>query len=201
MKTKPFLLLSTLASSLLTACSGMMDSAQPAKQTYMLMPLPGSPSTATVQQKPALAVSLGAVPGLDTDWIQRLGDDASLTRYANARWPDHLPEVLTSVIQRSLASSGRFSAVEQSSRATGDAWMLQLEVEKFYGLQGATGETTSVVTQVAASIECNNHGESFSVNDSVAVGSERLSSVVAAHQQGLNDVTQQLLKKIFEVCP
>lgn len=201
MKTKLFLLISTLASLLLTACSGMMDSAQPAKQLYMLMPLSGSPTMTTAEQKPALSVTLDAVPGLDTDWIQTLGSDASLTRYANARWPDHLPEVLTSVIQRSLASSGRFSAVEQSSRAAGGAWMLQLEVEKFYGLQGATGETTSVVTQIAGSIECNNHGESFTLSDSVAVGSERLSSVVAAHQQGLNDVTQQLLKKIFEVCP
>jgi ABC-type uncharacterized transport system auxiliary subunit len=201
MKTKLLLLLSALAPLLLTACSGMMDSAQPAKQVYMLMPLSASPSTATDEQKPALSISLEAVPGLDTDWVQTLGVDASLTRYANARWPDHLPEVLTSVIQRSLASSGRFSAVEQSSRAKGNAWMLHLEVEKFYGLQGATGETSSVVTQIAGSIECNNHGETFTLNDSVAVGSERLSSVVAAHQQGLNDATQQLLKKIFEACP
>jgi len=201
MKTKLLLPVSALASLLLTACSGMMDSAQPAKQVYMLMPLSGSPSTNAAEQKPALSITLDAVPGLDTDWIQTLGMDASLTRYANARWPDHLPEVLTSVIQRSLASSGRFSAVEQSSRPRGDAWMLHLEVEKFYGLQGASGETTSVVTQVAGSIACNNHGGSFTLNDSVAVGGERLSSVVAAHQQGLNDVTQQLLKKIFEVCP
>ncbi len=201
MKTKRYLLLSAVIPTLLSACSGMMDSAQPAKQIYMLMPLSGSPSTAPVEQKPVLAVTLDAVPGLDTDWVQTLGEDASLTRYANARWPDHLPEVLSSVIQRSLASSGRFSAVEQSSRATGDAWMLHLEVEKFYGLQGATGETGSVVTQIAGSIQCNGHGESFTLSDSVAVGSERLSSVVAAHQQGLNDVTQQLIRKIFEVCP
>lgn len=201
MNTKRYLLLSAVMPLMLTACSGMMDSAQPAKQIYMLMPLSGSPATAPVEQKPVLAVTLDAVPGLDTDWVQTLGEDASLTRYANARWPDHLPEVLSSVIQRSLASSGRFSAVERSSRAAGDAWMLHLEVEKFYGLQGATGETTSVVTQIAGSIECNKHGKSFTLSDSVAVGSERLSSVVAAHQQGLNDVTQQLITKIFEVCP
>jgi len=201
MKTKAFLLVSTLALLLLTACSGIMDSAQPAKRIYMLMPLSGSPTAATDETKPALSFTLDAVPGLDTDWIQALGSDASLTRYANARWPDHLPEVLSSVIQRSLASSGRFSAVEQSSHARGDAWMLHLEVEKFYGLQDTAGETTSVITQVAGSMQCGNHGGSFTLSDSVAVGTERLSSVVAAHQQGLNNVTQQLLKKIFEICP
>jgi ABC-type uncharacterized transport system auxiliary subunit len=200
MNTKTVLPVLAVALLLLSACSGIMDSAQPAKQIYMLMPLSGPQTGAHPEQGPALSISLAAVPGLDTDWIQALSDDARLTRYANARWPDRLPEVLTSVIQRSLVSSGRFSAVERSSRVSADGWLLQLEVEKFYGLQSATGETGSVVTELSGSIECNGHADSFTLSESVSVSGERLSAVVAAHQQGLDDATRQLLKTIFAEC-
>ena len=201
MKTKTILLLLALAIPFVTACSGVMNSSQPARQTYMLMPLSGAPTAATADQGPALSMTLNAVPGLDTDRIQALGSNAELNRYANARWPDHLPEVLTSVIQRSLVSTGLFSAVKQASRANGDSWHLQLDVEKFYGLQNAAGETTRVVVEISGSIECNDHGELFSLSDSVTVSTERLSTVVAAHQQGLDSVTQQLVNDIFEACP
>jgi len=188
-----------LAALSLTACSGMMNSEQAAKQVYMLMPSNDS-STAAPQQGPELSLSLGAVPGLDTDWIQALSSDARLTRYANARWPDHLPEVLASVIQRSLAASGRFSAVEQSTRSDPDAWRLQLEVQKFYGLRNAQDETTRVVTEFSGSIDCSGQSHSFMLNESVPVSGERLSAVVAAHQQGLNAATDQLVRRIFEAC-
>jgi len=194
------ILVLVLASPLLTACSGIMDSAQPAKQIYLLMPLSDSAQPPQTETGPTLAISLDAVPGLDSDWIQALSHDARLTRYANARWPDYLPEVLTSVIQRSLASSGRFSSVERSSRVRGNGWKLQLQVEKFYGLQDSAGQTNSVAAEVYGSIQCNDHSSSFALGESVGVSGERLSAVVAAHQQALDDVTQQLLKAIFEAC-
>lgn len=201
MKTKIIVPILALAIPLVTACSGVMNSSQPARQTYMLMPLSGEPAAATTGQGPALSMTLSAVPGLDTDRIQALGSNAELNRYANSRWPDHLPEVLTSVIQRSLVSSGRFSAVKLASGANDGGWHLQLEVEKFYGLQNAAGETTRVVVEISGSIECNDHGELFSLTDSVTVSAERLSAVVAAHQQGLDNVTQQLVNEIFGACP
>jgi len=200
MKMKPLLAV-LMATSMITACSGVMDSAQPARQTYLLMPSTPASGTANDGQGPVLSVSLGAVPGLDTDRIQALDSDAQLKRYANARWPDHLPEVLGSVVQRSLAASGRFSAVEQSDRASGDGWLLQLEVQKFYGMQSTSGSTNNVVVEVSGSIECAGNKGAFTLSDSQAVGEDRLSEVVAAHQRGLNDVTRQLLEKIEGECP
>lgn len=200
MKTKTQVTALTLATLLLAACSGVMNSAQPARQYYMLMPLSGSAVNDAGGQAPRLSMSLDAVPGLDTDRVQALGSDAQLNRYANARWPDHLPEVLTSVIQRSLASTGRFADVNVASRATGGNWFLQLEVQKFYGLQDAAGNTGSVTIALSGSIECGEHRAAFKLDDTVAVNAERLSEIVAAHQRGLDGVTQQLLNKISEAC-
>ena len=185
---------------LLAACSGVMDSKQPARQAYMLTPYSGAANTANPAQGPELSITVSAVPGLDTDRVQALSNDARLNQYANARWPDHLPEVLTSIMMRSLMSTGRFSSVEESNRANGDGWLLVLEVQQFYGIRNASGDTSTVIVEMAGSIECNDLRDSFTLSDSNSVADERLSAVVAAHQRGLNAVTEQLLDQINETC-
>ena len=81
-----------------------------------------------------------------------LGADARLNRYSNARWPDHLPEVLTSVLRRSLEATGSYVTGESSGHGA-DNWRLQLEARKFYGLQDAAGETGSVAVELAGNRE------------------------------------------------
>lgn len=198
MKNLKHIPLLALSLFLLTACSGVMDSAQPARQYYMLMPYSGA--TGSPGAGPPLVIAVSAVPGLDSDHIQAIAPDARLNRYANARWPDHLPEVLTSVIKRSLDSSGRFASVSEGSRASGEAWMLNLEVQQFYGLQNSSGSTSSVKVEITGVIECGDKNTSFTLSDSNTVTEERLAAVVAAHQQGLDDVTRQLLQKISGAC-
>ena len=185
---------------LLTACSGVMDSKQPARQVYMLTPYSGATDAANPAQGPQLSITVSAVPGLDTDRVLALSNDARLNQYANARWPDHLPEVLTSIMKRSLASTGRFSAVEESTRASGDGWLLLLEVQQFYGIRNASGDTSAVIVEMTGSIECNDLRGPFTLSDSNPVADERLSAVVAAHQRGLDEVTAQLLDQISETC-
>jgi ABC-type uncharacterized transport system auxiliary subunit len=201
MKTKTLLPVLSVMTLLLTACSGVMDSAQPAKQYYMLVPWSGAAGAAGSEQGPGLSIMVSAVPGLDTDQVLALSSDARLTRYANARWPDHLPEVLASVMKRSLASSGRFSEVDQGTHSNDDNWFLALEVQQFYGIQNASGDTSSVIVEMTGSIECNGHRGSFTLSDSNSVAEERLSTVVAAHQRGLDEVTRQLLDQINKTCP
>jgi len=200
MKKKTHLAVLTLVSLQLAACSGVMDSAQPARQSYMLVPYSGSAGTSAPSAGPQLSISVSAVPGLDTDRIQALSSDARLNQYANARWPDHLPEVLTSVMKRSLASSGRFAGVEKGTRASEDGWLLALEVQQFYGIQNTAGTTSRVMVEMNGSIECDGHLSSFTLSDSNPVTEERLSAVVAAHQQGLNGITKQLFDQIDKAC-
>jgi ABC-type uncharacterized transport system auxiliary subunit len=187
-------------SMLLTACSGVMDSKQPARQYYMLTPYSGAAEAASPAQGPELSMTVSAVPGLDTDRVQALRSDARLNQYANARWPDHLPEVLTSVMKRSLMATDRFSAIEESTRASGDGWLLALEVQQFYGIRNAAGDTSAVRVEMAGSIECNGIHGTFTLSDFNQVADQRLSAVVAAHQQGLDDVTRQLLEQISKTC-
>jgi len=189
-----------LLAVLVTACSGILTSEQPAKQYYTLTPFTVAANTSGEEPGPALSITVSAVPGLDTDRILALGPDARLHRFANARWPDNLPEVVSSVMKRSLASTGRFSMVDEIGRATAGGWLLKLEIQQFYGIQDTAGISTSVLVEMAGSLECDGRTRQLELSDSRPVAGERLSTVVAAHQAGLNGVTRQLLDQVREFC-
>ncbi len=193
------LLTALLAAAVLSACSGVLTSDQPAKRYYTLMPLSGTPLAGDANA-PVLALQLTAVPGLDSDRIQALGPDASLQRYANARWPDHLPEVLGSALRRSLEDSGRFSAVTDGARVPAGAWSLDLEIRQFYGLQSAAGVTRSVLVELAGELACDEHRRRIRLQHDSPVGEERLAAVVRAHQEGLDAITRELLSTIESTC-
>ena len=189
-----------LITALITACSSVLTSESSAKRHYLLEPYTGSTASPENKALPSLVISVTAVPGLDSDRILALGGDAHLTPYANARWVEHLPEVLTSVMRRSLMSTGQFETVKAATAAGNSEWMIELEVQRFYGTQSVPGETTSVEVRFAGSLSCNGSEHQLMLNASKSVRQENLSTIVAAHQQGLNDVTEQLLDQIKSAC-
>ena len=194
---RPLLAL-TLASLLTSGCSNLLSSGEPARQDYLLMPYQVGAVDAGAEA--ALALSIKSVPGLDTDRILALGPDARLNHYANARWPDNLPEVLTSVMQRSLSASGQFAAVEASDNPAGDGWLVNLEVQQFFGIQDAAGETHSVRANMAGTLQCGGATSPLALSASVPVATQRLAAVVAAHQAALDSLTRQLLDQIETNC-
>lgn len=181
-------------------CSGILTSDQPARLTYLLTPLAAPSSTAATADAVDLALNVTAIPGLDTDQVLALGRDARLQQYSNARWPDHLPEVLTSVLQRSLESAGPFAPVRSADRATTDGWMLQLEVREFFGIRDAGGDTSLVRVALAGSVSCGGERHPLSLHDANPVAMQSLASVVAAHQAGLDGVTRDLIERVVRLC-
>jgi len=179
-------------------CGGLLTSDQPARHYYLLQPLE---SMVLRSGTADLALQVSAIPGLDTDQVLALGTDARLQQIGNARWTDHLPEVLTSTLQRSLESSGRFGAVRATDRATAEGWLLQLEAREFFGILDAAGNTSSVRVALAGTLDCGGQRHALNLRDSAAVSNQNLSSVVTAHQAGLDGVTRQLAERIGELCP
>jgi ABC-type uncharacterized transport system auxiliary subunit len=184
----------------ITACSGMLTSDKAARQIYLLEPYTGHPGADTGESWPALVISVSAVPGLDTDHIQALGADARLIQYANARWTDYLPEVLTSVMRRSLASAGRFETVKTNTGNDPDQWSLKLEVQQFYGILDAADGTSSVKVRFEGNLQCRGQEHHLRLNASKPVQENRLSVVVSAHQQALDDTSRQLMEHVVGYC-
>ncbi len=184
----------------ITACSGLLTSDTAARRNYLLEPYTGYSGVDTGEAWPALVISVSAVPGLDTNHIQALGSDARLIQYANARWADFLPEVLISVIRRSLVSTGRFETVKTKPGSDPDQWSLELEVQQFYGILDAASGTSSVKVRFEGNLSCNEQEHQLQLNASEPVREDRLAAVVRAHQQALDDTSSQLMQSIMDYC-
>ncbi len=184
----------------ITACSGLLSSDSPARQHYLLQPYNGYSTADTDESWPVLVLTVSAVPGLDTDHIQALGTDARLIQYANARWADFLPEVLTSVMRRSLASTGRFEAVNTKRSSDTKQWTLKLEVQQFYGILDSAEQTSSVRVRFEGNLSCNHQEHQLQLSASEPVRTNRLEAVVSAHQQALDEANGQLMDHFISLC-
>ena len=200
MKRKSAITSLLFLTAFITACGGVLTSEHPVRQTYLLEPSSLESTDSAGDPWPALELSVKAVPGLNTDHIQALSTDASLKHYANARWADFLPEVLSSVIRRSLMSTGRFESVSTTPTPRHDDWSLNLEVQQFYGIQEYAGDTSSVAVSFEGVLACREQVHQLQLSFSRPVREERLSVVVKAHQQALDDATKQLVSELSKHC-
>lgn len=186
------------AVALLAACGGVLESAKPARQVYLLQP--PLPARADSPSDAVLVMTVTAVPGLDTDHILVLGPDARLIPVANAHWADHLPEVFTSVTRRALAESGHFGRVVSGAVARPGEWLLAVELQAFYGLQDSTGSIDHVRLRMEVSVQCRGLRQRFTVDERVAVEAAGIAGLVAAHQRALNDALEPLPQRIASTC-
>lgn len=180
-----------------SACTGLTQSDKPAISKWWL-----EPYVAGVQAVPAdpsvnVALSVRAVPGLDTDRILTLSDDAQLGQFASARWVDHVPELVASLLERSLQATGRFAIVSESAASRPGNCLLELELREFFADSGANGQTIAVRVSSHGKFQCESAAPVLIQSSiSIPVADERMSVIVAAFQQAMDKTTQNILEKI-----
>ena len=138
------------------ACAGILDSDQPAERTYWLKPLIAASANADSDSLPSLVVTVRAAPGLDTDRLLILESGARLNQYAAARWPDSVPEVVESLLRRTLESSGEYARVSGSKGVRSADWQLELEVREFHTVAASSAGASKVRMALSGNAE-NRH--------------------------------------------
>ncbi len=177
------------------ACGGLIRSDKPATTSWWLEPYTGYPITTPAEPVLALDLSLTVVPGLDSHKILTLTDHAELKKYAGARWADSLPELLHSLVGRSLEASGRFTMV--SARGVAKDCDLKLELREFFANLGSSGKTTGVQVAIGGQYKCDGSETiPVQVDAAVSVHDDRMTVIVAAFQQALDSVMRDLLQQI-----
>lgn len=176
----------------LAACSGLLTSDQPPARTYWLEPFAGQP-----ENSPSLAgglvVTVGVVPGLDSDRLLTLGPDSGMNHISGARWPDYLPEFATSLMQRSLrASDSSAPTASGEDEVQQHDCLLELLFQRFYTRLDRHDQPVSVEVSVSASLECGDRRFKVQLNENPEVSGTRVAAVVAAHQEALNRISRQL---------
>lgn len=184
----------------LGGCSGMLTSDQPPAHVYWLDAVTlrlGEPPTGDT---PDLIVTLSAIPGLDTDRILVKGPGARLNYYAGARWPDHLPEVLTATVRLSLESSGRFNRVSSRSRVKRSEWSLDLELREFFAVATTADAPPQVRVKLAGHLSCDLGDSVISAAATAPAQANKLSEIVAAFQSATDDALTSLGGQLETSC-
>lgn len=176
-----------------TGCGSITKSDAPATTEWWLVPAQLSPATASLRWP--LVLSLDVVPGLDTDRILNLNDSARLNSYGGALWPDPLPEVLQSVVQRSLETIGD-SPVRIGSRADDQSCMLKIEIREFFGRVNSNEVTHKVELDMHGELNCPDFSRQLASRQSVTVAENRMGVIVAAFQQALDTGLQELADQL-----
>ena len=180
-----------------SACSGMTRSDKPATRTWWLEPYTGMKQEVSPDSVKVVAISVTVIPGLDTDRILTLSDDAELNQLAAARWADNLPELATSLVSRSLESSGTFEIVSDRAGGGPENCDLQLELREFFARLNASGQTIGVQIAIDGHYQCeSDEPVSLKLSTSIPVHDDRMSVIVAAFQQAMDSAMKDLLKQL-----
>ena len=197
MKVRPTFLAGVVVLSCgIAACSGMLNSNQPAERVYWLEAFIVQQAVVTDSSQPSLAVSVSAAPGLDTDRLLILEPGARLNHYAAARWPDNIPEVLESLLRTTLESTGRFSRLTRGPTSRSTDWALELEIRELYTLANAR----RVHMVLSGYVSCGASDYAIAMQGTAGIDDDRLSEIVAAYQHALNEVSRQLVAQMAEAC-
>lgn len=182
---------------ILSACSGLTRSDRPVVTSWWLQPYSSSAPAAAPEPAVMVALTVKAVPGLDSDQILTLSSDARLKPYSGARWVDNAPDLLASLLARSMETDGRFEVLTERSGWGAETCELQLELREFFADLNSAGSTTGVRLAFDGRFQCGSaKAVQIKSNTLVGVTEERMSVVVAAFQRALDQVTQDILSQL-----
>lgn len=186
-----------LLTLLLSACSGLTKSNVPAIHTWWLVPL--SADVAGSASEPiAVLVNVEVIPGLDTADILTLSPNAELSRFTGARWADELPELLRSLAGRSLASTGHYEIFTRRDSPNLHRCQLRLQVKAFYAELSAGGIPQNVRVAMSGEYSCKGVATQrvLEFDKRVPVAADKMGTIVAAFQSGLNQAMTELTSHI-----
>jgi ABC-type uncharacterized transport system auxiliary subunit len=184
----------------LCGCGGMLTSDEPPEHTYWLEATTLRFGDVPPESLPELMVVVNTIPGLDTDRILVKGPGARMNHYAGARWPDHLPEVITATVRLSLESSGHFSRVSSRPQIKRDDWLLELELREFFAVAITADSPPEIHVQLAGYLNCGFGDIAISATAVVPAQENKLSEIVAAFQSATNDALISLGGQLASRC-
>lgn len=187
-------------SFVISACAGLLESKQPSERIYWLEPIILQQEVNVDAVVPSIAVSVSAVPGLDTNRLLVLDSDAHLNYYASARWPDNVSEVLESLLRTTLESTGRYSRVAGAVASQPTDLQLDLELRELFVLENAAKSSQEVRLFLKGNLNCDTGARGIIIQAAIEIRDYRLAKIVAAYQQALNDASKQLVAQTAELC-
>lgn len=194
------LVLTGLTLMMAGGCAPLLESDQPSASTWWLEPTRLDLSAISGDARP-LSLSVTVVPGLDSNRMLTLDPEARLDHVAGAHWADHLPELVTSLVTRSLEGAPRFPAISRNGYRRGGECLLALEVRAFQVQLDADQVARSVSVEIAGLYRCDDTHRVLRLSANTPVVANRVPLIVEAFQAAFDDNMRQLVEALADTPP
>jgi ABC-type uncharacterized transport system auxiliary subunit len=188
----------------LAGCSGLLHSTAPALQLYVLQPPQLVTAHADVDRAaPTLRISRPLPgPALNTDRIALLRPGNRLYYYAGSRWSAPLADLVSDLELAVFRIDPTWSAVADDRSTFNADYLLQTSIEHFTAEYVSDSAAPVVHVELHGLLVRRRDGTlvgSFSINQSITAGENRMASVVAAFSQAAQQACSEVQAKSDEL--
>jgi cholesterol transport system auxiliary component len=191
------------ASSLALAACGNILGPPPASQIYMLRPAP--PAQGGEKVSWALAIDKpDASDALDTDRIALAKSDTQLDYYANAMWPDRLPDLIQTTLLAGFEATSRIDSVAREEDSLHADYDLTTDIRDFEAhYDTPDGAPTATITIIAHMAEAHSRKivANLTVNLSEPASANNVDAVVQAFDTALAKAVAQIVTWALNLPP
>jgi len=201
------LLLITGSSLALAACGSLDKLIGPpdAPQIYALRPAAPAAQPSSSKVGWALAIQKPDAPGnLDSARIALSRSGNQLDYYANAAWPDRLPDLVQTALLAGFEASGRIDAVSRDEDALQSDYQLSTELRDFEARYATADGAPNVAVAIIAHVADTKSRKilaNFSVNLSESAAANSVDAVVQALNAALAKAVDQIVQWALALPP
>jgi cholesterol transport system auxiliary component len=187
----------------LAGCGGILP--KPASnQIYLLKPTP-MPAAAGPKVGWALVIQMpDALDSLDTTRIAIMRSADTLDYYANAQWPDRLPQLVAGALVQGFQASGRIDQVGRTHDALHADYALQTELRDFEARYATPDGAPTVMVQIAAQLIVRKTRRvvgSFVASQSAPAATNSIDAAVRAFDMALGAAVTQIVTWTLDTAP
>lgn len=194
---------SSLASSLVLAACGNILGPPPASQIYMLRPTEPAQGGGKVSWALSI-VKPDASDSLDTNRIALTRSDTQLDYYANAIWPDRLPDLIQTALLAGFEATGRIDSVARDEDSMHADYQLTTDIRDFeahYATPDGVPTVAIIIVAHMAEAHSRNIVANLSVNFSEPASANSVDAVVQAFDIALAKAVAQIVNWALDLPP
>lgn len=201
------LLLIAGSSLALSACGSLDKLVGPpdAPQMYALRPTAPAAQPGGSKVGWALAIQKPDAPGnLDSARIALARNGAQLDYYANAAWPDRLPDLVQTALLAGFEASGRIDAVSRDDDGLHSDYQLSTDLRDFEARYATPGGAPNAAVTIIAHIsdtKSRKMAASLAVNLTEPASANSVDAVVQAMNTALAKAVDQIVQWALALPP
>lgn len=189
------LLLGGVCLVILAGCSGLLP-APDVEQIYVLKP-PAMPAQPGPKVNWALAVTApDANQMLDSHRIAIMRTADTMDYYANAQWPDRLPELVADALVEGFEDSGRIEQVSRSHNSLHATYILSTDIRDFQARYDTPDGAPTIVVTISVKLITRKTREvvaSLVARQTAPAGANSVDAAVQAFDSALGAAVAQIV--------